>query len=337
MVFISVMVWTFFYPGNRLHAVSLKVGLVMDDFGGHDRRFNQLAYHGLVQAEKELGIKGSAVSAVKEEDFSKIIGRYVKGGYELVIGNGVLMKQAFIEASQRFPGTKFVLTDVKLGIFPNLGSVVFASQEVSFLAGSLAAMLDQDQNIRFPIRHNGRLSIVAGKDIPSVETSMAGFFQGARYINPNIKVRYGFAGTFKDADAAKQLALNQNINGSDIIYTLAGDAGSGVLAASNEAKFLTIGSGSDPDFSEANRVLTNTRKLYNVVVFQIVKDTLQGRFPSGKVIYDLKIGGLELTPLNRNVPEYISNRLEQIRYDIMNGWIRVGVEIPEWAKQQNQR
>ena len=84
-------------------------------------------------------------------------------------------------------------------------------------------------------------------------------------------------------------------------------------------------------------VLTNTRKLYNVVVFQTVKDTLQDRFPSGKVIYDLKNGGVELTPLNQNVPEYISNRLEQIRDDIMNGWIRVGVEIPEWAKRQNQR
>ena len=75
----------------------------------------------------------------------------------------------------------------------------------------------------------------------------------------------------------------------------------------------------------------------NVVVFQTVKDTLQGRFPSGKVIYDLKNGGVELTPLNQNVPEYISNRLDEIRDDIMNGWIRVGVEIPEWAKRQNQR
>ena len=110
-----------------------------------------------------------------------------------------------------------------------------------------------------------------------------------------------------------------------------------MIAASKEAKFLIIGSGSDPDFSEANRVLTNTRKLYNVVVFQTIKDTLQGRFPSGKVIYNLKNGGVELTPLNRNVPEYISNRLDQIKDDIMNGWIRVGVEIPEWAKQQNQR
>ena len=178
---------------------------------------------------------------------------------------------------------------------------------------------------------------MAGQKIPSVETSMAGFFQGARYINPYIKVGYGFAGSFKNADAGKQLALNQNINGSDIIYTLAGDAGSGVLVASKEAKFLLIGSGSDQHFSEANRVLTNTKKLYNVVVFQTVKDTLQGRFPLGKVIYDFKNGGVDLSPLNKNVPEYISNRLEQIRDDIMNGWIRVGVELPEWAKRQNQR
>ena len=69
MVFISVMVWTCFYPENRLHAVSLKVGLVMDDFGMHDRSYNQLAYQGLVPAERELGIKGSAVFAAKEEEY----------------------------------------------------------------------------------------------------------------------------------------------------------------------------------------------------------------------------------------------------------------------------
>ena len=128
------------------------------------------------------------------------------------------------------------------------------------MAGSLAAMLDQDQNTRFPIRHNGRLGIVAGQEIPSVETSMAGFFQGARYINPFIQVRYGFTGSFKNADAGKQFALNQNINGSDIIYTLAGEAGSGVIAASNEAKFLIIGSGSDQHFSEVNRVFNKHEK-----------------------------------------------------------------------------
>ena len=66
MVFISVMVWIWFYSVNPLHAVSLKVGLVMDDFGRYDRSYNQLSYRGLVQAEKELGIKGSAVSAAKE-------------------------------------------------------------------------------------------------------------------------------------------------------------------------------------------------------------------------------------------------------------------------------
>ena len=118
IVFISGMVWTCFYPGNRLHAASLKVGLVMDDFGMHDRSYNQLAYQGLVQAEKELGIKGSAVSVAKEEDYPKIIGRYVQGGYELVIGNGVLMKQAFIEASQRFPGTKISFDRCWIGRSP---------------------------------------------------------------------------------------------------------------------------------------------------------------------------------------------------------------------------
>ena len=52
-----------------LYGAPLKVGLVKDYARLNDRSFNQLTYQGLVQAEKELGIRGTAVVAKKDSDY----------------------------------------------------------------------------------------------------------------------------------------------------------------------------------------------------------------------------------------------------------------------------
>ncbi len=53
-------------------------------------------------------------------------------------------------------------------------------------------------------------------------------------------------------------------------------------------------------------------------------------------LYNLENGGLDISRLNKKVPQYISYRLGQIKEDIIDGNIRVGMEIPVWAKHQNQ-
>ena len=259
-----------------------------------------------------------------------------QGGYDLVIGVGVFMTEAIKDAAVQFPGTKFLLIDVPVEGFPNISSAIFASQEISFLAGALSALVDRDQSIQLPIRHNGILSIVGGLKIHSVDIYMAGFFQGARYINPDIEVLYGYTGVLGNPVVGKQLALSQHSKGSDIIYQLAGDTGLGVIEASKEANFLSVSSNSDQDSLVLDHVLTSTNKLFNVAVFSTIEETLRDNFPAGLVLYNLENGGLDISRLNKKVPQYISYRLGQIKEDIIDGNIRVGMEIPVWAKHQNQ-
>ena len=321
---------------GSLFAAQLKVGLVADYAGLNDRSFNQITYEGLVQAEQELGIKGTAVVAKSGSDYLPNMVRFARGGYDLVIGVGFLMTDAIKEAAQQYPDTKFLLIDMPIGGVPNLSTAIFASQEISFLAGALAAMVDQDKNVTLPIRHNGVISVVAGMQIPPVDIYMAGYFQGARHINPNIKVLYGYTGTFGDPAVGKQFALTQHSKGSDIVYQLAGGTGLGVIQASKENNFLSIGADSDQAYLAPNNVLTSTSKLCNVAVFQTIKRMQAGEFQSGVVVYDLKSGGVDVSPAIKGVPASITNHLEQIKQDIIAGRIKVSMEIPEWAKAQNQ-
>ncbi len=317
-------------------AVPLKVGLVADYAGLNDRSFNQITYEGLVQAEKELSIKGTAVVAKNNTDYLPNMVRFARGGYDLVIGVGFFMTDAIKEAAQQYPETKFLLIDMPIDGIPNLSTAIFASQEIAFLAGALSALVDQDKSIDLPIRHNGVLSIVAGAQIPPVDIYMAGYFQGAKHINPEIKVLYGYTGTFGDPAAGKQFALSQHSKGSDIVYQLAGGTGLGVIQASKESNFLSIGADSDQAYLAPQNVLTSTSKLCNVAVYSTIERMLKNDFPSGVVLYDLKSGGVDISPVHKAVPGYIVDRVEQIKSEIISGKIQVGIEIPAWAKQQNQ-
>ncbi len=143
-----------------LYGAPLKVGLVKDYARLNDRSFNQLTYQGLVQAEKELGIRGTAVVAKKNSDYLFNMQRYARGGYDLVIGVGVFMTEAIKDAAVQFPGTKFLLIDVPVEGFPNISSAIFASQEISFLAGALSALV----NLGYPRTQAERVVEAASTD-----------------------------------------------------------------------------------------------------------------------------------------------------------------------------
>ena len=51
-------------------AVDLKVALVTDEGGVHDQSFNQSAWEGLQQAEKDLGVEVSYAESQQDADFA---------------------------------------------------------------------------------------------------------------------------------------------------------------------------------------------------------------------------------------------------------------------------
>src|SRR5436305_14525486 len=69
-------------------AAAFKVGLSTDIGGLNDRGFNHLAYVGLQQAEKKLGIQGRVVEAASSADYIPNMAALARQGYNLVIGVG---------------------------------------------------------------------------------------------------------------------------------------------------------------------------------------------------------------------------------------------------------
>jgi basic membrane protein A len=311
----------------------MKVGMVADVGGLNDHSFNQLTYQGLVDAEKKLGVKGTAVVAKGQSDYVPDMTRFAKAGYNLVIGVGFLMKDAITQVSKEYPNVKFLLIDEPVSGIPNLTTAVFASQQIGFLAGALAAYVEQDKSIS-GLRHNNTIGVVGGMQIPPVDIYMAGYFQGAHYVDPNITVLHGYTGNFNDPASGKSLALAQHSKGADIVYQLAGGTGLGVIQAAKDGGFYAIGADSNQAYLAPAHVLTSTSKLVNVAVFDTVKNLQNGKFQPGVVTYDLKNHGVDISPVLKGIPKSIVDKVDALKQKIIDGQITVSPKIPDWVSKQ---
>lgn len=96
----------------------------------------------------------------------------------------------------------------------------YATNEVSFLAGAVAALATQsDMPNATP---ENVIGFVGGMDIPGINAFLVGYIQGAQYVDPDVKVAVSYAGDFVNPAKGKELSLIQYNSGVDVIFNVAG-------------------------------------------------------------------------------------------------------------------
>ena len=119
-----------------------RVALVTDVGGLNDKSFNALAYKGLKDAQKKLGIDGRVFISKSSADY---IPNLTTGArqYDLVVGVGFLMADQVAAVAKRFPDKKFAIVDFAAaglkGKPKNARGILFAEQDAGCLAGVAAA------------------------------------------------------------------------------------------------------------------------------------------------------------------------------------------------------
>ena len=102
--------------------------------------------------------------------------------------------------------------------------VAVPDEEPGYLAGIVAAMTSQSNTV----------STVGGIKIPSVDNWIAGFQQGVKDTNPEVKVLNAYSQDFVDQAKCKEIALDQISQGSDVVFQVAGHCGLGAIDAACE-------------------------------------------------------------------------------------------------------
>jgi len=135
-----------------------------------------------------------------------------------------------IKVAAEFPKVNFAIgTGFKLA--PNVGVYDVKLEQGGYMMGIIAGLLTK-ANVA---------GVVGGVDVSEIHRGHAAFGQGAKSVNPNVKVLNNFVGDFNNLSGAKESALSLMKAGADVLWQSGDGVGIAVLGACKEKNTLCMG------------------------------------------------------------------------------------------------
>jgi len=314
-----------------------RVCVVLDTGGETDKSFNEFTLKGAREAAAENELEFAHVVSNSVNDYGRNIDKFVKEACGMIVTVGFLMGDVTAEAARANPDIQFAIVDV--GYFPGAGcdasvsdcytaeggltnvtSLLFAEDEVGYLAGTLAACMNE----------SGTIGSVAGMEIPPVIRFVEGYQNGAKAQNPDIETLNVYVPDFNDPTIGKQEAEKQIEAGADIIFGVGGNTGNAALLAAYEADAMAIGVDVDqyytfPDVASA--ILTSATKNMDVAVAQAVDAYANDQLEAGILLSTIENGGIGLAPfhdLADQVPDVCQTAVDEAAAGLIDGAISTG-------------
>ena len=286
----------------------LAICLILDTGMEDDRTFNAHALAGARQAADKHGFLLTYTTAPSEQDYESHIETVLADRPDLVVTVGFRMGDATARAARRHPDARFAIVDVAYrpgfgcpesvadcyspeGGLANVTSLIFAEDQVGYLAGVLAAAMTK----------TGTVACIAGPDVLPVVRFVTGFQAGARATRPEITTLEVYLPSFNDPELGKVKARNFIDRGADVLFGVGGNSGNGALEVGHQRGVMLIGVDGDqyhtlPAVRES--LLTSASKKIDVAVAQLLDDFVAGRLPPGIRTATLANGGVDLAPFH---------------------------------------
>lgn len=313
-------------------ANSISVGLVTDVGTLDDMGFNWLSYQGLLRAEDELGVVGTVYTSTSSTDYETNLQQCVDDGNHLCISVGFLTADAISTTATANPATDFSIVDSSFESYPdNLRGMLFAADEVGYLAGTLAGLMTVSDTI----------GAVGAMEIQPVQDFVEPYRNGAQCANPDVDVLIEYTGSFSDTELGAQTAQDMIAEGADVIFGVGGPMGNAAVLTATQSGAWGIGVDFDTwvtlfksgEIGGSDKLLSSAMKRMDNTVFATIADVVSDTFTSGTVIYDLEAGGVGLAPFHETepfVPQSVRDALARVEKGIIWGIIDVNGPCPAY-------
>ncbi|MDR1893317.1 MAG: BMP family ABC transporter substrate-binding protein [Spirochaetales bacterium] len=234
----------------------LRVALLINGNLG-DKSFHDSANNGMAMIREQLGCQTTVVEVGYDDSkWEPAFRDLCDEKYDILICGTWQMQEIVTKVALDYPDQKIIVYDTSMdyaadtqGNYKNIYSIEYKQNEGSYLAGVLAAGMSQ----------TGVIGFVGGMDNTVIRDFLVGYIQGAKDLNPAIKVIPSFVGNFSDTAKAKELTFAQYQMRADVVFSCASNAGEGALQAAKERSRLIIGVDSDQAmlYQETDPVLAN--------------------------------------------------------------------------------
>jgi basic membrane protein A and related proteins len=318
---------------------SIKVGLVTDTGGVTDKAFNQLAWEGVQKASKEMGFQVKFIESKQPTDYEKNIDALATEGANVIVTVGSLMADVTALKAKQYPNIKFAIIDNAYaptkgskvcddtvkdcyadGGLTNVTSLLFAEDQVGFLAGVLAGGMSK----------SGFVCSVAAMQIPPLERYVRNFFGGAIWqAGMNMKFLNYYIPSVTDPTQGKETALRLIGNGCDVVFGVGGNTVNGALLAAKENNVMAIGTDVDqyntyPEVKDA--LISSAMKNVDVAVYNYLKSVTDSSVKAGISTATLQNGGIGLAPFHdwdSKIPADLKAQIQNASDGIQDGSIKI--------------
>jgi len=305
---------------------TFRVALIIAQGGLGDQSYNDLAYAGFQQAQKDFPIQAQVVQSPDiVSQGQAVLQQAGQAGFDLVVDLEFSTADALKAVAPQYPQTQWMIVNLPSS-GSNITGYLFDEQDGSYLAGALAAMVTADPSIP-GINADKTIGVIGGVKSTGIDKFIVGYKQGAQDVAKDVKVLVNYSNGFGDPAKGKELADAMFGQGADIVYQVAGGTGTGVIQAAAAADHYAIGVDTDQDALAPGHVLTSMIKRTDYAVYDTIDRLVCGTLKGGETVtLGLKEGAVGLSPMKftRNlIPAEDLDRVDQLRQQIIDGTIDV--------------
>ena len=186
-----------------------KVCVLLDAGGENDGSFNELTLKGTRDAADDAELNFAFVVSESETDYETNVSIFVDEGCKLIVTVGSSMGDATAAAARENSKVHFAIVDHEYspgfgcdeslsdcyeGDLKNVTSLMFAEDEVGYLAGVLAGCISETDIV----------GSVSGMEIPPIVKFVVGYQTGAKSQKPDIETINVYVRDSNDPSTGKQ-------------------------------------------------------------------------------------------------------------------------------------
>lgn len=232
---------------------------------------------------------------------------YAEAGNTLIVGESYAVEREARTVAGDYPETAFLMGSSGEAAGENFGVFGTWNWEAAYLAGMLAGAMTK----------TGIVGSVGAIPIPEVNMLINGFGAGVKAVNPEVRHRVSFIGTFFDPPKAREAGLAQIDGGADILF---GER-IGTADAAQERGIKAVGSLIDYTPRYPDTVFANALWSFRPLLDSALADAMAGRSVARNYtpLSLMKDGGNDIAYVDGVAPPEAVARMEEVRAQIKAG------------------
>jgi basic membrane protein A and related proteins len=265
----------------------------------------------LVAARDRGEIEYSLSENVANTDMIRVLRQLAEQKFDLIVGEIYPVERAARQVANDYPKVAFLMGSSLKPQAPNFAVFDNWNQDASYLAGLIAGGITKTKT----------LGAVGGIAIPEINRLVGAFKQGACEVNPDIRLRVSYIGSFYDPPKEKEAGIAQIDGGADVIYA----ERFGAIQAAQDRGIPAISNLTHYERQYRDTVITSTLWHAEPFINAAIQHVRDGKFEAidyGEKYGLMKDGGASLAefgPWEQKLPADLLARVRAREQEIKQG------------------